>query len=296
MRIGYVATANALPCRANHRFRLASYTEARLFDAVAANLECLEAILRFNVQHELRFFRISSDLVPFASHPICHADWAARFAPRFAFIGDIICGEGIRISMHPGQYTVLNSPEPELLARSVEELRYHARVLEALGLGRDAKIQIHVGGVYGDKRKAIATFCEAYKGLEDSLHGRLVIENDDRRFSLADCLEVHARVGVPVLLDVLHHACLGEGESTREALARAARTWGGDDGIPLVDYSSQQPGRPPGVHADTLDEADFLRFLAQIAGIECDVMLELRDKDRSALRAQHLAAALSRRS
>lgn len=288
MRIGFVANATALECKANHTFRLASYSEQRLFETVARNLDCLEATLRHGVRHELRFFRISSDTVPFASHPVCRADWRGHFAPRLAAIGAYIRREGIRISMHPGQYTVLNTPDPELHARSVAELHYHMQLLDALGLDNTAKIQLHVGGIYGDKAQALATFCARHRQL-GAIASRLAIENDDRRFSLHDCLAVHAQTGVPVIFDTLHHACLNRGEPLGEALGLAAATWKKADGRPMVDYSSQQPGRPRGTHADGLDAADFEHFLAQ-ATPECDVMMELRDKDRSALKAARLAA------
>ncbi len=289
MRFGFVANANTLECKANHRFRLASYSEARLFETVAANLDCMEAILRFAVRHGVGFFRISSDTVPFASHPICRADWVNRFADRFAAIGAYIRRHKLRISMHPGQYTVLNAPDERIRTRSIAELRYHAALLDVLGLDRTARIQLHVGGVYGNKEHAIAAFCRQYEGLEGGLRKRLVIENDERNYSLRDCLSIHGEVGIPVVFDTFHHQCLSAGESVREGLAAAAKSWSRKDGPLMVDYSSQQPGRRRGAHADSLDEQHFLRFLEQAAGFDCDVMLELRDKEVSALKAVALA-------
>ncbi len=289
MRFGFVANANSLECKANHRFRLASFSEARLFETVAANLDCLEAILRFAVQHGIGFFRISSDTVPFASHPIRRADWVGRFAERFTAIGAYIRRQNLRISMHPGQYTVLNAPDAAIRARSIDELRYHGALLDALGLDQTARIQLHVGGVYADKTQAMDRFCREYGDLEPALRKRLAIENDERSFSLRDCLSIRRQVGVPIIFDTFHHQCFNHGESVREGLAAAAQSWSVEDGPPMVDYSSQHPERRPGTHADRLDERHFRRFLTRITGFDCDVMLELRDKDLSALKAVALA-------
>jgi len=202
MRIGYPCINRTLECRGNRTFRLKSYSEERLIETVAGNLDCLLCILEFNVEHGLLFFRITSDLVPFASHPVCRVDWGEHFRRELGRIGRFINKHKIRISMHPDQFTLINSLKDEIFERSRRELLYHARVLDRLGLNRTAKIQIHVGGVYGDKPAAIRRFIARYQTLEEEIRRRLVIENDDISYTLADCLEISAATGIPVLFDV----------------------------------------------------------------------------------------------
>ena len=115
----------------------------------------LERILKFNVQHDILFFRIISDLIPFASHPICTFNWQNAFAEQFKRIGNLIQNFSIRISMHPDQFTIINSLENDVFLRSVRELAYHAQVLDMMELDNSAKIQIHIGGVYGNKNKRL---------------------------------------------------------------------------------------------------------------------------------------------
>jgi len=158
VRIGYPCLNRGIGCSAAKTFRLASYSEARLIDSVGKNLECLEKILEYNVREGLLFFRISSDTVPFASHRICDVDWVGKFASRFQSIGDYIRQNTMRISMHPDQFTLINSPRPEVNEQSRAELLAHALLLDAMGMGPDAKIQIHVGGMYGDKTASIERF------------------------------------------------------------------------------------------------------------------------------------------
>ena len=156
-----------------------------------------------------------------------------------------------------------------------------------------AKIQIHVGGVYGDKQAAIARFVDRYKSLDPSLRRKLVIENDDRLFSLKDCLSVHERTTIPIIFDVFHHQCLNEGETLTMGLELASQTWKKSDGLPMVDYSSQQLGHRPGTHAQSIDLVLFQEFLNQTEGLDFDIMLEIKDKEKSGLKALEVLKAFT---
>ena len=285
MRIGYPCINLSLDCRPSRTLRLANLAPDRLRALVAGNLACLERIVRWNAERGLLFLRITSDLVPLASHPANRFPWDEEFAADFARIGDLIRSLGMRISMHPGQYTLLNSPRPEVAAAARADLAYHARVLDLLGLDRTAKIQIHVGGRYGDKATALERFVREAERLDPAVRARLAVENDERLFNLDDVLTASRATGLPVLLDVFHRQVYPDGRTLPEALAAARATWDPQDGPPMVDYSSPLPGGRPGSHAHTLDEAHFRRFLAESAPHDFDLMLEVKDKERSALRA-----------
>lgn len=293
LRIGYPCINLSLDCRPSRTLRLANLTWERLRETVAGNLACLERILRWNVQQGFLFFRITSDLVPLASHPANRFPWEEEFAPDLARIGAFIRAAGMRISMHPGQYTLLNSPRPEVVAAARRDLVYHTRVLDLLGLDRTAKIQIHIGGAYGDKLAARARFIREVENLDPAIRARLVIENDEHLFNLDDCLAVSQETGLPVVLDVFHHEVYPDGRTLPEALAAAAATWKPEDGPPMVDYSSPLPGGRPGSHARTLDEAHFRRFLAESRPHDFDLMLEVKDKERSALRALEILTEIA---
>jgi UV DNA damage endonuclease len=214
--------------------------------------------------------------------------WQDEFRKEFGEIGSFIKKNRMRVSMHPGQFVVLNSRDEGIFGRSLAELVYHADVLDLLCTGRDAKIQIHIGGVYGEKAASIERFIERTRGLPPRVAKRLVIENDERLYTLRDCLNVHKKTGLPVVLDVFHHSWNHNGESMLEALLLAEKTWRKQDGPLIIDYSSQEKGRRPGTHAQTIDIRHFTSFLGQAVGRNCDIMLEIKDKDRSALRALQL--------
>jgi UV DNA damage endonuclease len=285
MKIGYPCINRSIPCRGNRTFRLKSYSEERLIETLDYNLSCLKRILAFNAAHGVLFFRITSDLVPFASHPICTFCWQEHFASIFKEIGDFIRNHDMRISMHPDQFIVLNSPREEVVTRSIPELDYHAEVLDLMRLDRNAKVQLHVGGVYGDKEGAMERFVQRYGLLDEPVLRRLVIENDDRLYTVADCLAVHGETGIPVLFDNLHHFWNPSGESVKDAVERCGETWTAEDGILMVDYSSPDPVGRPGKHPQSIDIDDFSAFLALTAPFDFDCMLEIKDKERSALLA-----------
>ena len=289
MRIGYPCLNLTIGCKGGHTFRLKSYSEERLVATVGSNLTCLLEMLKFNVEHEILFFRITSDLVPFASHPICTFDWLKHFRDRFEVIGEYIRRHDIRISMHPGQFTLIGSPDQRVFDSSVRELLYHANVLDAMGLDRAARIQVHVGGVYGDRTASMARFARRFETLPEPVRWRLVIANDDRLYSLSDCMKVHSETSVPVLFDVLHHEVYNAGETMTEAFDMFNRTWKPEDGLPMVDYSLQQEGGRSGKHVETIDEETFTAFLVETRPYDFDIMLEIKDKESSALKAVELA-------
>ncbi len=285
MKIGYVARNLLLDCTPSSTFRLASYSADRLCEAVANNIACLSRILEFNVEHGLLYYRISSDMIPFASHPVCDFDWQVAFRDEFAELGAFIRANDIRIAVHPGQYTLVNTPNETTWRNSVAELSYHAALLDALALNTSAKIQLHVGGVYGDKAASTARFIKRFALLPPAVQRRLAIENDERLYGVADCLAIADLLGIPIIFDDFHFRLMDQGIPYAKALEAVAQTWQSADGVPLIDYSSQQPDKRFGTHSATLDDDAFAAFLDRLDGRNTDVMLEIKDKNLSAVRA-----------
>jgi len=291
MRIGYPCINMTIGCKGNRTFRLKSYSVERLKETVENSLDCLLRVLRFNEEHNILFFRITSDLVPFASHPVNTFIWQDHFRTKFEEIGDFIRKNRIRISMHPDQFTLINSVDKDIFKRSCKELAYHAQLLDLMKLDFSAKIQVHVGGVYGDKARSMERFVRRSFLLEDRIRRRLVIENDDRLFNLPDCIRISGETQLPVLFDVFHHRINGKGETVNKAVCLSRETWNEKkDGVPMVDYSSQRIGGSARQHAESIDLRRFEDFLKETYPIDFDVMLEIKDKEKSALKAVEAAS------
>ncbi len=289
MNIGYPCSNLTLGISASRTFRLASFSIERLTETVTANLNALRRILEWNDAHDIRFFRLSSATIPFASHPVMTFDWQTEFASTLAGIGDYIRARDMRINVHPGQYVILNSPREEVVHRSIAELQYHAELMDLLGIDASNKIQIHTGGVYGNKRSAIGDFIRTYVGLPETIRRRLAIENDERQFSLADNLRIHEATGVPLIFDTFHHELFNNGESLTQALNAVVPTWRGH-GPAMIDYSSQNPAKQAGAHTLSIDLDAFQPVLNELNGRRVDLMLEIKDKERSVLKVMELIA------
>jgi UV DNA damage endonuclease len=281
MRIGYACINTRLPTSAR-TVRLANATPERLRELIASNLDALEAILRWNAEHDIRVFRVTSNLVPLASHSANTLAWWDEFGERLAEIGTLVRDEQLALSTHPGQYTVLGSARPEVVAAAVDEVEYHARLFDAMRLP-DPHIVVHVTGT--DDR-----FSRAFAQLSPGAQRRLVLENDERR-SLADALVLAGRLGARVVFDPFHHSLNGsfDGEPTRELAVLASAGW---DGRQEVHFSTQQAGKRPGAHADSLDLEAFAAFARDVADLPLDCVLEVKDKEQSALAALPLVRQL----
>jgi len=284
IKIGYPCINNSVGCKTNSRFILKNYSRKRFLETTRKNLECLVKILDFNIKNNLLFFRISSDIIPFASHPICKINWRKEFKNIFEQIGNFINKNKIRISMHPDQFVVLNTDNKKILKNSIRELIYHCELLDALNLDETAKVQIHVGGVYGNKDLSIKRFILNYKRLPEIIKRRLVIENDDRNYSVKDCLRIHQEISIPIVFDNLHHEVLNNGEDIQEAMLFCFKTWSKKDGVPMIDYSQQEKGKKLGTHSKTINIRKFKSFIEKVKDLNFDIMLEIKDKEKSALK------------
>lgn len=288
-RLGYACIALGINATTNRTCRLANATTDRLRELISANLAGLIGVLRYNARLNVRFFRVSSLVIPYASHPVNTIHWWNEFGERLTEIGSYARAQGMRLSMHPGHHTVLSSPRPEVVEAAVSDLTYHARFLSSLGLGPDHKIVIHAGGTYGDRAAAIDRFVATYQRLPPTIRSRLVLENDERSYSVDAVLAISARSGVPVVFDALHDSVLpGPGISDRPTLLRACfDTWRTLDGPPIVHFSSQDPSKTRGAHARWIDPEGFLRFAHDTGATPVDCMLEAKGKELALLRLRH---------
>jgi UV DNA damage endonuclease len=282
LRVGYACVHTGLPS-ASRTMRLANATPELIREVTGINLEALEAILRWNLDHGIEVFRISSNTIPFGSHPANTVRWWEEFAPELAELGRLM--QGMSISTHPGQYTVLGSPRAEVVDASIAELEYQALLLRSFGLDAAHKMVIHLSGTP-------ERFADSVERLPPDTRARLTLENDERS-SLGDVLPLAQTLGLPVVFDAFHHALnpsLTELD-VRGATLVAGETWTSADGRQEVHFSTQEPGKRPGAHSSTLDAVAFTEFVDAVGDLPLDCVLEVKDKQRSALVGQRLLRA-----
>jgi UV DNA damage endonuclease len=284
-RLGFVASVLSLDLKTSRTCRLKNATPDRIRDLFFANLITLNEVISFLERNRILLYRITSNLVPFASHPVNTVPWWDEFAPQLGALGHRLRASDIRASTHPGQFTVLNSTSAAVVKASIAELEYHARLMDAIGLDRTCKIVLHIGGLYaGTEAAAMDRFCVVAASLPDPVKARLVIENDDRLFDAEEALSVSQRTGFPIVFDWLHHHANPCRAPLSEVLPAIFATWKPHDGRPKVHLSSQAVDGPPGAHADYIEAADALAFFEAIPQQPFDCMLEAKQKDKALLR------------
>jgi len=284
MSIGYVSIILSEPDIKMKSCILKNASSEHLSVLIEHNLSTLDQMLEFNCKHDIRLFRLSSGFIPFASHPINKLRWWQKYSKQFLALGDKAKRYKIRLSFHPGQYTTLSSPNEEIVKKSIKDLQYHARVLDAMGLDSSSKMILHIGGGYGDKPTAMERFIKNYSKLPQNIKNRLVIENDDKIYTATEVLYISKRTGAPVIFDYLHHLLNHEGElDTANILQQVRKTWRKEDGVQKIHYSQQAKGKRAGSHSQTIEVPEFVDFYKTLPQ-PIDVMLEVKDKDLSALK------------
>ncbi len=278
IRYGYPAQNLTLPATTNRTLRLASLADAEKVRALVwENLLGLETIVRWNAERGIRLFRIGQGLIPFASHPAFPYDWADEHGDDLRGMGALARSLGVRLSMHPGQFINPGSPNPETARRSIDELLYATRVFDLMGLD-DAVVVLHLGGAYDDRPAAVARFVEALRAQEDILR-YLALENDERIWTVGEIVGAARALGIPAILDNLHHALNPGGLSLAGALELALPTWEARGVRPKVHLSSQDPTKRPGAHAHSIEAEDWAAFSDALGGRETDVMVEAKGKE-----------------
>lgn len=286
MSIGYACLVVGVPESNIRRVIKKNATEEKLNEITLHNLLAVEKMIDYNIENDIKLYRISSDVIPFGSSPVNSLPWWDIFKEEFDRIGRKITESGIRVSFHPGQYTVLNSPTEETVARAIEDLHYHNHVLECLGVNNEHKIVLHIGGVYDDKEAASQRFIDNFQKLDPAIQRRLIIENDDRLYTVEDVLAIAKQINIPVVYDNLHHAVNPSGHlvSDAEWILETGKTWKEEDGKQKVHYSQQALDKRAGAHTATIYLDAFLDYYNSLYDQTIDIMLEVKDKNISAVK------------
>ncbi|WP_062213096.1 UV DNA damage repair endonuclease UvsE [Aureimonas sp. AU12] len=270
------------------------------------SLGYLDAILDHLDRIDVRMYRMSSDIAPYATHPDMPQfhGMVRESSAELAAFGAKAKRLGIRLSFHPSQFIVLNSPDPKLVEKSIADLVSQAEMLDLMDQPPEAVLVVHVGGTYGDVPSARQRWVETWHTLPEPVRRRLVLEHDDLRFSTADVLWINGHTGVRCIFDHQHFWCLNpERADMRETLAAILATWPAEQ-QPKVHFSSPRTELREQIrvdkttkkktthyvapvftgHADFCNPFEFATFMRIAEGLDFDVMLEAKAKDIALLR------------
>ena len=259
---------------------------ARVAELCLVNANALLAALGYCAAHGIGAFRVNSQILPIKTHPTAgytveELPGSGTIVARYRDCGTFAREHGLRLSFHPDQFVVLNSPNPLTLKHSLGELDYQAEVAEWIGADT---INIHGGGAYGDKPSALYALRKNIECLPEQVRSRLTVENDDKVYTPNDLLPVCTSTGVPLVYDAHHHRCCPDGSTIEAATEAARQTWGGREPLfhissPLEGWDGPKPQR----HHDYIDAGDFPKVWI---GWPLTVEVEAKAKELAVARLQ----------
>ena len=257
------------------------------------NCQDLIKIIQWNHDNGFNFFRMSSDLIPWASeYELSELPDYDAIKSTLGEAGRLASLYNMRITSHPGPFNVLTSPRPHVVDNCIKDLSIHGEVFDMMNLSRTPynKINIHIGGAYGDKVSAMKRFCDNFHRLPDSVKSRLTVENDDKAsmYSVVDLYEgVYKVIGIPIVFDYHHHQFCTGGLSEEDALEVSISTWPTDI-VPVVHYSESRSREYEDPKIRPQAHSDFIIDKIDTYGNTIDIMVEAKQKELAVIKYKEL--------
>lgn len=286
VRLGYVALSKALDDVTTSstvtytNYINKNYNTSKLLEITKNNLDSLYEIIKYNVKNNFHFYRLTSKLVPLATHDKVDFDYITPLLDEYKKIGKLINDNNIRVDTHPDQYAVLNSMDSKIVKNTVEILEYHYKIMDALGI-KDKIIILHVGSSACGKKASITRFINNFNKLPDHIKKCIAVENDDKVYNIKDVLELCHKINVPMVLDYHHFICNNEKEDINDYLKEIIDTWDGK--LPKMHFSSPKSKLKKEFrsHSDYINKECFIEFINILKkqDKDIDIMLEAKAKD-----------------
>ena len=291
VRLGYVAIYKKLAKKvtSSSTVTFSNYNKITLPDkkleklktVAASNLKDLETIIRYNIENDIHFYRITSALIPLVTHPEV-GYWGHRefLKKDFEYVGKLIQNSKMRVDTHPDEFNVINSINPKVVENTKINLLRQAEWFEDFkyDLG---KMVIHVGGATNGKKAGLERFITNFSTFPAEVKSKIIIENDDKTYTAQETLNLCNELNLPMVLDVHHHNCNNNGEKIYELIPKIFLTWKNEKLPPKLHFSSPRNGEKDRKHSDFIDPKDFVAFLENIKSFntDIDIMLECKEKD-----------------
>ena len=292
VRLGYVAIAlNLKNVTSSSTVTFANYNKLKsegerlrkLKTVTFSNLEDLETILKYNIENNIHFYRLTSKLIPLTTHPEVAWEYEKYFSKELNRIGRIIKDSNMRLDAHPDQFNVINSVKVKVVEDTIRNLNHAVDLFDLMDY-EEGKLVIHTGSSTGGKEDSILRFISNYKTFPSRIKERLIIENDDKVFTAKDVLRICEEIKVPMVVDIHHQNCKNDDDNMGDLLPHIFSTWDKEILPPKIHFSSPREGNLDRKHADYIDVNDFATFLdlaKESVNRDFDVMIEAKKKDQA---------------
>lgn len=281
LKLGKITSSSTLTYSRYSKLKTEEEKINKLKEVTYSNIDALEKILRYNIENNIHFYRITSNLIPLSTHPDVMWDYRKYFKKDFEYIGKIIKESNMRVDFHPDQFNVINSDKENVVKNTIRNLSEQVDIFEALNY-KEGKMVIHIGGALGGKEKAIKRFIDNIDKFPKRIRERLILENDDKIFTARDVLDICKSINLPMVLDVHHHNCNNNGEFIGDLLLDIFDTWKNEKLVPKIHFSSPREFENDRKHSDYINVNDFSNFLdiaKEKVNKDFDIMIEAKQKD-----------------
>lgn len=285
VRLGYVAISKALDITTSSTITYTNYVNKgydtkKLLEITKNNINALKEIMIYNVKNNIHFYRLTSKLVPLATHDKVSFNYITPFLKEYKEIGKIINDNNIRVDTHPDQYAVLNSMDKKIVNNTFEILEYHYKILNALNINNPIII-LHVGSMAGGKKASIIRFINNFNKLPDHIKKCIAVENDDKTYNIKDVLYLCKKINVPMVLDYHHYVCNNDGEKIENYINDILNTWKNNNAKFHFSSPKSMLKKEFRSHHDYVNPNDFIKFIELLKPYnkDVDIMLEAKAKD-----------------
>lgn len=283
IRLGYAClpvtineTASSSLSYTNYK-KLGDKGNEKLNGVILSNFKSLKEILKYNTLNDIVFFRMTSSLIPLGTHNDVKYEIFKRYKNEFIEIGNIIKNNNLRVDMHPDQYCVLNSDRKEVVSSSINILNFASNMYKAMKI--ESFLVLHIGSSKNGKEESINRFIDNFNKLNSKLKKQIVLENDDKIYTILDTLDLCKKLNIPMVLDYHHYRCNNNGERVEDYIEEICNTW--KNNIPKIHFSSSKNKKEFRTHNDYINVDDFIEFIEKIKFInrDIDIMIEAKRKD-----------------
>lgn len=297
--LGYACINLSLSTTKNKIFtgrtiRLANFTKDKINDICLKNAQDVIKILKWNLQNNIFYFRIASNLFPFYDMPnkmydITELKDYENIKNELKLAGDFAKNNNIRITTHPGQYTCLASPKTEVSDKAILALEYHTLIGNLLGFNEEFKINIHVNNYLEGFDIIADRFCKNFDKLSDMTKHRLTVENDDNKnaWSINKLYDkIYKVIGIPICFDYHHFTLCNDGENYKEGVEKCFETWDINE-VPETHYSESRDNNDLSAHSD-----DIEKLIPDFSNRTYDCMIESKNKELSLIKYRNKFSVL----
>ena len=281
IRLGYACISKTLDITSSHTITYTNYEKTRnkeekLIEITNKNLNNLEEILKYNIKNNIHFYRMSSKIIPLATHPNIKINLLNIFKEKLEHIGNIIKENNLRVDIHLDEYCVLNSTNSNIVSSTINIIKFYKNMLKTMNI--ESYMILHIGSSAFGIEKSITRFINNFKKLDEESKNMIILENDDKVFKIEDVLKICKTLNIPMVLDYHHYKC-NKVEPLEQHIKEIIKTWKGK--IPKMHLSSKKNNKEFRSHHDYIDINDFIELtnILKTQNKNIDIMIEAKEKD-----------------